>query len=93
VDKSRCRVEVDDRSLHAGFAAVLQKRWVTWLSRKTKTGGSAGGDGIQAHREASMAGDMWCDHKACIGTTRTAAKAWLPDEEECYLTILPLTGV
>jgi hypothetical protein len=26
-----------------------QNRWVTWLSHKTKTGGSAGGDGIRAH--------------------------------------------
>jgi hypothetical protein len=26
---------------------------VTWLSHKTKTGGSAGGDGIRVHREAS----------------------------------------
>jgi hypothetical protein len=26
---------------------------VTWLSHKTKTGGSAGGDGIRARREAS----------------------------------------
>jgi hypothetical protein len=27
---------------------------VTWLSHKTKTGGSAGGDGIRARQEASM---------------------------------------
>jgi hypothetical protein len=27
--------------------------WVTWLNHKTKTGGSAGEDGIWAHREAS----------------------------------------
>jgi hypothetical protein len=26
---------------------------VTWLSHKTKTGGSAGGDGIRVRREAS----------------------------------------
>jgi hypothetical protein len=31
-----------------------QNRQVTWLSHKTKTGGSAGGDGIRARREASM---------------------------------------
>jgi hypothetical protein len=30
-----------------------QNRQVTWLSHKTKTGGSAGGDGIRARREAS----------------------------------------
>jgi hypothetical protein len=38
----------------AGFTAVHNKTvGVTWLSHKTKTGGSAGRDGIQAHREAS----------------------------------------
>jgi hypothetical protein len=31
-----------------------QNRRVTWLSHKTKVGGSAGGDGIRARREASM---------------------------------------
>jgi hypothetical protein len=32
----------------------LENRRVTWLSLKTKTGGSAGGDGIRTRREA------WC---------------------------------
>jgi hypothetical protein len=37
-----------------GFAAVYHKTIeVTWLSHKTKTGGSAGRDGIRACREAS----------------------------------------
>jgi hypothetical protein len=37
-----------------GFAAVHDKTIrVTWLSHKTKTGGSADGDGIRARREAS----------------------------------------
>jgi hypothetical protein len=31
---------------------------VTWLSHKTKTGGSAGGDGIRARREASLGLDF-----------------------------------
>jgi hypothetical protein len=54
VDRSRCRVAAHNRSLHAGFAVVHHKTGrVTWLSHKTKTGGLAGGDGIQAHREAS----------------------------------------
>jgi hypothetical protein len=36
------------------FAAVHHKTvGVTWLSHKTKTGGSVGGDGIRVHREAS----------------------------------------
>jgi hypothetical protein len=34
-----------------------QNRQVTWLSHKTKNGGSAGRDGIQARREASMPAD------------------------------------
>jgi hypothetical protein len=38
----------------AGFAAVHHKNvGVPWLSHKTKTPGSAGGDGIRARREAS----------------------------------------
>jgi hypothetical protein len=41
-------------SLHVGFAAVHHKTGrVTWLSHKTKTGGSVGRDGIRARREAS----------------------------------------
>jgi hypothetical protein len=70
-----------------------QNRRVTWLSHKTKSGGSAGGDGIRACREASMPADTWRDHRACAGRTRTAAKAWLYDEEECYMTYVPLRGL
>jgi hypothetical protein len=70
----------------------LESRRVTWLSHKTKTGGSAGGDGIQARREASMSADAWRDRKACVGRTRSAAMAWSCDEEECYITYLPLRG-
>jgi hypothetical protein len=45
VDRSRCRVAAHNRSLHAGFTAIHHKTGrVTWLSHKTKTGGSAGGD-------------------------------------------------
>jgi hypothetical protein len=54
VDRSRCRVAAHNRSLHAGFVVVHRKiSRVTWLSHKTKTRGSAGGDGILARREAS----------------------------------------
>ena len=70
-----------------------QNRRVTWLSHKTKTGGSAGGDGIRARREASMPADTWRDRRACVGRTRTAAKAWPCDEEECYMTYLPPSGL
>jgi hypothetical protein len=48
---------------------------VTRLSHKTKTRGSAGGDGIRARREASMSADAWWDHRACVGRTRSAATA------------------
>jgi hypothetical protein len=65
---------------------------VTWLSHKTKTRGSAGGDGIRACREASMPADAWRDRRACVGRTRSAATAWPFDEEECYMTYLPLRG-
>jgi hypothetical protein len=66
---------------------------VTWLSHKTKIGGSAGGDGIQARGEASMPADTWRDRRACIRMTWTVAKAWSCDVEECYLTYLPLRGL
>jgi hypothetical protein len=67
-----------------------ENRRVTWLSHKTKTGDSAGGDGIWGRREASMPEDAWRDHRACIGRTQSAAMAWPCDEEECYMTYLPL---
>jgi hypothetical protein len=53
-----------------------ENRRVTWLSHKTKTGGSAGGDGIRARREASMPVDAWRDHRACVGRTRSVATVW-----------------
>jgi hypothetical protein len=60
------------------------------LSHKTKTGGSAGGDGIWACREASMSADTWRDCRASVGRTRSAATAWPCNEEEFYMTYLPL---
>jgi hypothetical protein len=69
-----------------------QNRQVTWLSHKTKTGGSVGGDGIRARREASMPADAWLDHRACIGRTPSAEMAWPCNKEECYMTYLSLRG-
>jgi hypothetical protein len=63
---------------------------VTWLSHKTKTGGSAVGDGIWARREASMPADAWRDRRACVRRTRSTATTWPCNEEECYMTYLPL---
>jgi hypothetical protein len=57
-----------NRSLHAGFAAVHHKTdRFTWFSHKTKTGGSAGVDGIRACQEASK----WT---TCVGITRGAPR-------------------
>jgi hypothetical protein len=68
VDRSRCRVAAHDRNLHAGFAAVHHKTdWVTWWNHKTKTRGSAGRDGIRAHREVSK-------RKTRIGIARIASR-------------------
>jgi hypothetical protein len=39
---------------HGVSGGSPQNRRVTWLSNKTKTGGSMGGDGIGARREAFM---------------------------------------
>jgi hypothetical protein len=69
-----------------------ENRQVTWLNHKTKTGGSAGRDRIRARREASMPADTWRDRRACIGRTRSAATVLPCDEEECYMTYLPLRG-
>jgi hypothetical protein len=77
---------------HGVCSGSPENRWVTWLSHKTKTGGSAGGDRIRARREASMPADTWRDHRACVGTTRSAATAWPCDEEKCYMTYLPPRG-
>jgi hypothetical protein len=76
-----------------GLGGSPQNRQVTWLSHKTKTGGSAGGDGIRVRREASMPVDVWRHRRAYVERTRSAATAWTCDEEECYMTYLPLTGL
>jgi hypothetical protein len=77
-------------SAHGVCSGSPENCRVTWLSHKTKTGGSAGGDGIQVRREASMPADAWRDRRACVGRTRSTATAWPCDEEECYMTYLPL---
>jgi hypothetical protein len=70
-----------------------QNRWVTLLSHKTKTGGSAGGDGIWACQEASMPADTWRDRRACVGRTWSTVTVWPCDEEDCYMTYMPLRGL
>jgi hypothetical protein len=70
-----------------------ENHWVTWLSHKTKTGGSAGGDGIRACREASMPADAWRDRRTCVGRMRSAATERPCDEEECYMIYLHMRGL
>jgi hypothetical protein len=68
VDRSRCRVAAHNRSLHVGFALVHHKTGrVTWLSHKTMTKGSAGGDGIHARQEASK-------RRTRVGIARPASR-------------------
>jgi hypothetical protein len=80
-------------SAHEVCGSSPQNRRVTWLSHKTKTGGSAGRDGIWAHRKASIPEDKWRDRRACVGRMRSAATAWSCDEEEFYMTYMPLRSL
>jgi hypothetical protein len=75
-----------------GVCGSPENRQVTWLSDKTKTGGSTGGDGSRARQEASMPADAWRDRWACVGRTRSAPTALPCNEEKCYRTYLPLRG-
>jgi hypothetical protein len=52
-----------------------------------------GGDGIWVRREASMPADTWRDRRVCIGRTQSVATVWPCDEEECYMTYMPLRGL
>jgi hypothetical protein len=63
-------------STHGVCGGSPQNCMVTWLSHKTKTEGSEGGDGIRARREALMPADTWRDRRACVRRTQTAAMAW-----------------
>jgi hypothetical protein len=88
------RVVAHNRSLHAGFAVVHHKTdCVTWLSHKTKTGGSAGGDRIRARREASK----W---RTRVGIARLASRlreGWSlgtrPMVLQRHIPKVPLVGV
>jgi hypothetical protein len=94
VDRSRWRVAAHNRSLHVGFAAVHHKTdLVTWLSHKTKTGGSAGGDGIRARREALK-------RRTRVGIARLASRLREGRSPGIHLRVLqrhipkvPLVGV
>jgi hypothetical protein len=80
--------------VHAGFVAVHHKNGrVTWLSHKTKTRGSAGGDGIWACREASK-------RRTHVGITSLASRLRVGRSPSIHLMVLqrhiqnvPLVGV
>jgi hypothetical protein len=40
-----------------------------------------------------MPADAWWDRGACVGRMRSVVMAWPCDEEECYMTYLPLRGL
>jgi hypothetical protein len=40
-----------------------------------------------------MPADVWRDRRACVGRMRSVAIAWPCDEEECYMTYMPLRGL
>jgi hypothetical protein len=40
-----------------------------------------------------MSANAWLDRRACVGRTRSAVTVWPCDEEECYMTYLPLGGL
>jgi hypothetical protein len=91
IDQSRCRVAAHDRSLHAGFTAVHHKTvGVTWLSHKTKTGGSAGGDGIRARQEALKRATHGMIEVLALGGREGPMDARPSDGELHVLTKFPL---
>jgi hypothetical protein len=40
-----------------------------------------------------MPADKWRDRRACVERTRSAATVWPCDEEEYYMTYMPLRGL
>jgi hypothetical protein len=75
----------------AGFTAVHHKTvGVTWLSHKTKTGGSAGEDGIRARREASKRVTRSMIEVLAVGGREGPMDARPSDGELHVLTKMPL---
>jgi hypothetical protein len=78
----------------AGFAAVHHKTvGVTWLSHKTKTGGSAGGDGIRACQETSKQATHGMIEVPALGGREGPMDARPSDWELHALTKMPLWGL
>jgi hypothetical protein len=75
----------------ARFTAVHHKTVrVTWLSHKTKIGGSAGGDGIRARREASERATRGMIEVLALGGREGPMDARPSDGELHVLTKMPL---
>jgi hypothetical protein len=75
----------------AGFTAVHHKTvGVTWLSHKTKSGGSAGGDGIRPHRQASKRATCGMIEVLVLGRREGLMDARPSDGELHVLTKMPL---
>jgi hypothetical protein len=75
----------------AGFTAIHHKTvGVTWLSHKTKTGASVGGDGIQARREASKRVTHDMIEVLALGGCEGPMDARPSDGELQLLTKMPL---
>jgi hypothetical protein len=75
----------------AGFTAVQHKTVeVTWLSHKTKTGGSADGDGIRARREALKRATRGVIEVLALGGREGPMDARPSDGELHVLTKMPL---
>jgi hypothetical protein len=81
----------DSCTKYAGFAAVHHKTVrVTWLSHKTKIGGSADGDGIWALREASKRAARGMTEVLALRRCEGPMDARSSDGELHVLTKLPL---
>jgi hypothetical protein len=75
----------------SGIGAVHHKTvGVTWLSHKTKTGGSAGGDGIWARREALKRATHDMIEVLALGGREGPMDVWTSDGELHVLTKMPL---
>jgi hypothetical protein len=78
----------------ARFAAVHRKNvGVTWLSHKTKTEGSADGDGIRARREALKRATRDIIEVLALGGRKGPMDAQSSDGELHVLTKMPLRGL
>jgi hypothetical protein len=77
------------QSSHNLHLQYLDKNQSTQRCQSLITQGSDNPPVVEPHMVLT---DAWQDRRACVGRTRSAEAAWLCDEEECYMTYLPLRG-